>query len=85
MKITGLQPAHQGRLRIRSYPGAGYEEAVSFFAGEFNPIFLKRHKSPIQRRLSKISPNSTLGKLTVGTASTVRKNNRYKNRIELPS
>jgi len=34
--------------------------------------FLERDKSPIKRRVSKTPPKSTLGKLTVGTASTVR-------------
>ena len=39
---------------------------------EFNPLFLERDQSPIKRRISKIPPKSTLGKLNVGTASTVR-------------
>ena len=52
--------------------GAAYEEGRYLFAGEFNPVFLERDKSPIHRRASKIPPKSTLGKLNVGTAFTVR-------------
>ena len=50
--------------------GAAYVEAAISFAREFNPVFLEREKNPIQSRASKIM--STLGKLTVATASTVR-------------
>jgi len=47
------------------------------FAGEFNLVFLERDKSPIQRRVSRKPRKSTLGKLNVGTASTVRSTNQF--------
>jgi len=49
---------------------AAYEEAVISLQGS-SIRFLERDKSPIQRRASKILSQSTLGKQTVGTASTV--------------
>jgi len=56
---------------VKKWPGATYEEAVISLEGS-SILFSERDKSPIQGRVSKIPPKSTLGKLNVGTASTVR-------------
>ena len=55
------------------------------FAGKYNLVFLERDKRPIQRRASKNPPKNTLGKLTVGTASTVRKTKRFKTGLNSPA
>jgi len=53
------------------YPGAAYEEAVISLLGSSIRFFLERDKSPIQRRISEIPTKGTLGKLNVGTTSTL--------------
>jgi len=66
-----LLPNYCG-LPFPSTSGAAYKEAVISLHGSSIRFFLERDKRPIQRRVSKIPPKNALGKLTVGTASTLR-------------